>query len=67
MPQGGAKPALNTERLLLALIKWAAKGAERIDRAAFTRVWALVFGGEEDEVTEEEWQGMCLLPEEERE
>eukprot|EP01045_Picozoa_sp_COSAG04_P004561 COSAG04_NODE_200_length_20490_cov_33.582021_2_plen_3075_part_00 len=55
--RGGAMAAKG-EELLLGLIKWAAKGAERLDRAAFARVGALVFNlGEE--LTEEEWQEVC--------
>eukprot|EP01046_Picozoa_sp_COSAG06_P044396 COSAG06_NODE_5975_length_3174_cov_8.128130_2_plen_309_part_00 len=55
-PEPQAEP--EPEQLLLALIKWAAKGAERLDRAAFSRVGALVFGGG-GEGEEEQWQGLC--------
>ena len=41
---------------LLALFAWAAQGAERLDRAAISRLFTLVFG---EEIDDEEWQGMC--------
>ena len=51
-----AQPTLEPEQLLLALIKWAAKGAESLDRAACTRLFTLVLKVDMDE---EEWQELC--------
>ena len=49
----------------MALIHWAARGAERLDKAALSRMFVLMDLPPEDgyrpEIPEEDWQNICRL------
>ena len=58
------QPEPEPEQLLLALIKWAAKGAERLDHVALSRLAVLVLGGSEEMPAvvrrcRRDWPEMC--------